>query len=67
MPFATTWKDLEIITLSDRKISMILIDMKEKYHMILIICGIFKKVTYELTYKTKSYCTYVENKLLVTG
>ena len=56
MPFATTWKDLEIITLSDRKISMIL-----------IICGIFKKVTYELTYKTKSYCTYVENKLSVTG
>ena len=31
MPFATTWKDLEIITLSDRKISMILIDKKEKY------------------------------------
>ena len=54
MPFATTWKDLEIITLSDRKISMILIDKKEKYHKILIICGIFKKVTYELTYKTKT-------------
>ena len=32
MPFAATWMDLEINILSE-----------DKYHMILLICGIFKK------------------------
>ena len=31
MPFAATWMDLKIITLSE---------VKDKYHMILLICGI---------------------------
>ena len=34
MPFAATWKDLEII------ISEISQTEKNKYHMILLICGI---------------------------
>ena len=32
MPFAATWLDLEIIILSESE--------KDKYHMILLICGI---------------------------
>ena len=32
MPFAATWMDLEIVILSDVE--------KDKYHMILLICGI---------------------------
>ena len=35
MPFAATWKKLEVITLSD--ISQ---KEKDKYHMISLICGI---------------------------
>ena len=35
MPFAATWMDLEIITLSE--ISQ---TEKDKYHMISLICGI---------------------------
>ena len=35
MPFAATWMDLEIITLSELSQTE-----KDKYHMILLICGI---------------------------
>ena len=35
MPFAATWVDLEIITLSEVSQTE-----KDKYHMILLICGI---------------------------
>ena len=35
MPFAATWMDLEIITLSEVSQTE-----KDKYHMILLICGI---------------------------
>ena len=37
MPFAATWMDLEIITLSEVK------SEKDKYHMISLICRILKK------------------------
>ena len=32
MPFAATWMDLEVITLSE-------VRQKDKYHMISLICG----------------------------
>ena len=35
IPFAATWMDLESVTLSE--VSQI---EKDKYHMILVICGI---------------------------
>ena len=44
-----TWMDLEIIILSE--ISQ---TEKDKYHMISLPCGIFKKATNELIYKTKT-------------
>ena len=37
MPFAATWMDLEIIISSEVKSD------KDKYYMISLICGIFKK------------------------
>ena len=50
MPFAATWMDLEIVILSDVSQTE-----KDKYHMILLICGIQKKKgTNELIYKTVS-------------
>ena len=39
LPFAATWMDLEIIILSGVSQTE-----KDKYHMIMLICGIFKKV-----------------------
>ena len=48
MPFAVTWMDLEIVTLS--KVSQI---EKDKYHIKPFICGILKKGTNELIYKTE--------------
>ena len=49
MPFAATWMDLEIITLSE--VSQ---KEKDKYHIISLICGIFKNDTNELIYKTET-------------
>ena len=43
MPFATTWVDLEIIILSEVSQTV-----KDKHHMISLICGIYKKDTNEL-------------------
>ena len=48
MSFAATWIDLENIIL--REISQ---TEKDKYHMISLICGIFKEPTNELIYKTE--------------
>ena len=47
MPFAATWVDLEIVTLSEVSQTE-----KDKY-MILLICGILKKGTNEFIYKAK--------------
>ena len=49
MTFAATWMDLEIIILSE--VSQTKTD---KYHMILLICRIFKNDTNELIYKTET-------------
>ena len=38
MSFAATWVDLEIIILSEVNHTQ-----KDKYHMILLICGVLKK------------------------
>ena len=47
-PFGTTWMDLEIVILSE--VSQ---EEKDKYHMMLLICGIKKKGTNKLIYKTE--------------
>ena len=49
MPFAATWLDLEIVILSEVSQTE-----KEKYRMILLICGIFKNDTNELIYRTET-------------
>ena len=45
MPFAATWMDLEIVLLSEVSQTE-----KDKYLIILLICGILKKDENELTY-----------------
>ena len=49
MPFAATGMDFEMITVSE--VSQ---GWKDKYHMISLICGIKKKDTSELIYKTET-------------
>ena len=58
IPFAATWLDLEIVILSEIK------SKKYKYHMISLICGIWKKDTNELIYKTERD-PQTENKFMV--
>ena len=48
MQFAATWMDLEIIMLSE--VSQI---EKDKYHMISLICVIYKKIQMNLFTKQK--------------
>ena len=49
MPFVAIWMDLEIIILSEVSQTE-----KDKYHMLSLTCGIFKKNdTHELIYKTE--------------
>ena len=52
MPFAATWRDLEIIILSE-----VSHKVKDKHHMISLICEIWKKDTNELIciMKTESH------------
>ena len=38
MPFVATWMDLEIVILSEVSQTQ-----KDKYHMVSLICGIYKK------------------------
>ena len=61
MPFAATWMDLEIILLSE--VSQ---REKEKYHMILLICRIFKKMLQMNLFTNRNRLTDLENKLMVT-
>ena len=49
MPGAAAWTDLEIIMLNDVSQAE-----KEKYYMISPICGILKRDTNELIYKTET-------------
>ena len=49
MPFATTQMDLEIVILSEVSQTE-----KDKYHMMLLICGIENNGTNELIYKTET-------------
>ena len=49
LPFAATWMDLEMIILSEVSQTE-----KDKYHMISLICGIFKNDTNELIDKTET-------------
>ena len=48
MAFAATWIDLEIVILSE-----IGQKVKDKYHMVSLICGILKKGANELSIKQK--------------
>ena len=47
MPFAATWMDLEIVILSESQ------TQKDKYHMISLICGIYKSLQMNLLTKQK--------------
>ena len=58
MPFAATWMDLEINILSEVE--------KDKYHMILLVCGIFTKMVQMNYLQNTSRVIDVENKLMVT-
>ena len=49
MPFVATWMDLEIITLSEFSQAE-----NDKYHMILLLCGIQKNDIIELQTVTDS-------------
>ena len=49
MPFAATWIDQEIIIVSEVSQAE-----KDKYHMISLTCGIKKKDTSGLIYKTET-------------
>ena len=49
MPFVVAWMDSEIVILSE-----VCETEKDKYHMTSLICGILKKGTNELTYKTET-------------
>ena len=62
MPFAATRMKLETAILSELSQTE-----KDKYYMILYICGILKK-WYKLTYlQNRKRVTDVENHLMVTG
>ena len=62
MPFAAIWMDLEIVIPSEVSQTQ-----KDKYHMILLICGILKKATNELTYKTKIELQMSKTNLWLSG
>lgn len=57
MPFAASWIDIEMIILRE--------EAKDKYHKILLICGLFRNVTNEFIYKTGNRLTNLESKLII--
>ena len=59
MPFAATWMDLEVVTLSEVSQTQ-----KDKY-MLSLICGILKKRV-QTYLQNRDGVTDVENKLMVT-
>ena len=59
MPFAGTWRDLEMILLSE--VSQ---REKDRYYMISLICGISK--TAQMNLFTKQKQIHIENNLRVT-
>ena len=62
MPFESTGMNLEIVILSEVRQGE-----KETYHMILLICGIWKN-WYKWTYlQNRNRVTDVENKIMIIG
>ena len=62
MQLAATWMDLEIVILSEVSQTE-----KDKYHMISLICGIYKKGTNELMYKTETELQMQKSNLWLPG
>jgi len=62
MPFAATLMDLDIIILSEVSQTM-----KDKYHMISLICGILKKDTNAFICRTETDSQTLKNLWLPTG
>ena len=60
MPFAATWMDLEIVILSEVSQTQ-----KDKYHMILLICGILKKKKKRTYLQNRNRLTVLENELML--
>ena len=56
-PFEPTWMDLEIIMLSK-------VTVKDKYHMISLICGLYKKNTNKLIFGTAPDSQTLKTRLL---
>ena len=61
MPFAGTWTDLETVILSEVSQTE-----KDKYHMISLICGIYKKRVQMNFLQNRNKVKDVENKLMIT-
>ena len=62
MPLAATWMDLQIVILSEVSQTE-----KDKYHMILLICGILKKGKNELIYETEIELQMQKTNLWLQG
>ena len=60
MSSAATWMQLEIIILSE--VSLI---EKDKYHMILLICGVLEMI--QMNLQNRNRLTYLEKELTVMG